>query len=176
LRKTLLSAVLALVLGVPGALLAIGPPRLTLLNAALRIDHPLQHGLGALLVCAGLVVLVVLVGRPWARFGLGALAAAALFVAADRLGYALEIDDAGLAASSLLGRSVVSWREVSRVETGAAAVVVWGGPERQIRVDTSAFRPEQRATLERAIARRVGAVDAAGPASAAAPADAAGRR
>jgi hypothetical protein len=44
---------------------------------------------------------------------------------------------------------------VSRVEGGPSAITVVGADETRIEIDTTDFRPDQRASLERTIARRI---------------------
>ena len=47
------------------------------------------------------------------------------------------------------------WGEVTHVDRGTEALVIWGHGETQIRVDTASFEGDQRAALERALARRI---------------------
>ncbi len=138
-----------------GALFALGGPRITLTNAAVRIDYPWSHGAGALTVAVGLAVVAAAVPRRAARLLFGLLASAALLASLERLAYHLDTDEAGLVSYGLTGTTTVRWAQVTRVESGPSVVVVWGFGDTQIRVDTSGFKAEQRAILDRAIARRV---------------------
>jgi hypothetical protein len=152
-RRTLLLLPGAVLLA--GLSVAFGAPRITLLNAALRIDHPWTAGAGALAGALGFW-LWVLALRPRAlRLALGVAGAAAAALGAGLLTYRLEVDDFGLASRSWLGHTVIPWAQVSRVESGPARVVVWGVGDEQVRIDTAGFEGSQRATLDRAIARQV---------------------
>jgi len=69
--------------------------------------------------------------------------------------YRVDADQAGLASRGLFGRTRIPWGEVAGVDGDAGQVVVTGKAQNKIRVDTADFRPDQRATLDRTIARRV---------------------
>ena len=155
-KRALLAAAGVLSLG-GGVWLALGPPRITLVNAGLRIEYPWSQGIGAGLATIGLGLAAAAVPARWrwARIALAVLALAAAGVAVDRLAYRLEADDRGLVSRSWMGPTVVPWAEVTRVQSGPEVVVVWGKDDAQVRVDTSHFEPQQRATLDRTIARRV---------------------
>lgn len=154
-RRQLLGIVGAVALAA-GLAFAFGPPRITLLNAALlRIDYPRSQAAAALAASAGALLLALAFSRRWALAAGGVLAALGIFSALERFSYRLDADEAGLLCRRWRQETSVPWREVSRVESGPRVVVVWGRAETQIRVDTSGFRPEQRAALDRTIARRV---------------------
>jgi len=138
-----------------GVGLALGAPRITLLNAGLRIEYPWPRGAGAVAAAAGLALLAAGLSARWARTVLAIACGVVLLLGVDRLAYRLEADDRALASRSWLGPVVLPWAEVTRVESGARVIVVWGAGDTQVRVDTSAFEPHQRATLDRTIARRV---------------------
>ena len=152
-RVTIAACALAAV--VAGAAGAMGSPRVTLLNAALLIDYPWRQGVALLSAAGGLGLLAWAIPRRWARIAGGASLLVVLGLGVDRLTYRLEVDEVGLATRSPFGDVVVRWPQVSRVESGDAVVVVWGVGDQQVRIPTSAFRPEQRAMLDRSIARRV---------------------
>jgi len=78
-----------------------------------------------------------------------------LLVAIHLVAYRVDADQTGLASRSLLGRTRIPWGEVAGVDGDASQVVVAGKDQSKIRVDTTDFRPEQRATLDRTISRRV---------------------
>jgi hypothetical protein len=140
---------------VAGAIFAFGAPRLTLLNAGFRVDYPHGRAMAAALAAAGAALLALGLRPRWARACCAAVAVAALAVAAQRISYRLEVDGRGVVSRQWGGRTAVAWSDVSRVESGPARIVVWGGPETRLAVDTSSFRSDQRAALDRAIARRV---------------------
>ena len=112
--------VASIVLIVAGAIVSMGPPRLTLTNAGLSVEYPWFRGIGALVAALGAGLLAVALRRRWPRIAAGLLAALGLGVGAHLLAYRLE-----------------------------------GPDETRIEVDTTDFRPEQRASLERTIARRI---------------------
>ena len=85
----------------------------------------------------------------------GALATFSVLVAIHLALYRVDADQSGLASRGLLGRTRIPWGEVAGVDGDAGLVVVTGKDQRKISVDTTDFRPDQRATLDRTIARRV---------------------
>jgi hypothetical protein len=134
---------------------ALRSPRLTLLNAALRIDYGWAVG-GAALGAALLLGAAAALAPPrWATVGLVAAAAVIAGVGSARLRYRLEIQPDGLNSRELTGSTLVPWGEVTHVDRGTEALVIWGRGETQIRVDTASFEGDQRAALERALARRI---------------------
>ena len=134
---------------------ALRSPRLTLLNAALRIDYGWAVGLAALGAALLLAGAAAAAPRRWAKAGLVVGAVAIAGVGGARLRYRLEIQPAGLNSRELTGSTVVPWGEVTHVDRGTEALVVWGHGDAQIRVDTASFEGDQRAALERALARRI---------------------
>ena len=148
----------ALVLGVAAAAvlpLALRSPRLTLFNAALRIDYAWAVGAAARGAAVLLASAAALAPRRWAR---GAFVAGAVVIAGvggTRLRYRLDVQPDGLNSRELTGSTLVPWGEVTHVDRGTEALVIWGHGETQIRVDTASFEGDQRAALERALARRI---------------------
>jgi PH (Pleckstrin Homology) domain-containing protein len=146
----------AVALAASGALgiLSAGPPRFTLRNTAIVIDYPATRGSAAL----GCALAFALFALTWARPGLGRMMLLAALlpagVAWHLLLYRLEAAQAGLTSRGGFGSTLLSWNAVRSVRLGSSAVVV-EGEGATIRVDTADFSPEQRAALERAIARRV---------------------
>ena len=151
--------IVLLVLGaavfIAGAYASQGPPRLTLLNAGLSVQHPWRHPAGAALAAAGTILLAVVSPRRWARILFHVLGLISLLVAIHLSVYRVDADQAGLASRGLFGRTRIPWGEVAGVDGDAGQVVVTGKAQNKIRVDTADFRPDQRATLDRTIARRV---------------------
>jgi hypothetical protein len=155
MKRTRILLALAAVAVVAGAYLSIGSPRVTLLNTGVRIDYPAVQGAGRLLAAVGLA-LGAFVARP--RWTKGLLAVASLVAAAsgmDRLLYRVDAGGDALSLRSLLGTTDLPWSRVSRVDDGPSIVVVWGEGDNQIRLETGTFTAEQRAILDRTIARRV---------------------
>ena len=144
-----------------GGFFSSGAPRLTLLNTSLRIEFPASLAAAALVAAVGGALLAW--ACPWrvGRLLCAALVIGALLGAAHLLRYRLEATDAGIVSRGLLGSTAIAWRDVSRVSQGPDLVFVAGRDSAQIKVDTTDFAPEQRASLERAIARRVR--ESAGP-------------
>ena len=135
--------------------LALRSPRLTLLNAALRVDYGWVAGGTAVAAAVLLAASGVLVPRTWVRV-LAVLAALVVgTVGGTRLRYRLEVQPDGLRSRGLAGSTTLPWGEVTHVDRGTEALVVWGRGDAQIRIDTASFRGDQRAALERALARRI---------------------
>ena len=147
--------ILGAVVFVAGAYASQGPPRLTLLNTGLVVQHGLRHPIGAVIAAAGAALLAVAATRKWARVLFLALAALSVVVAIHLAAYRVEADQSGLASRSLTGRTRIPWGAVTGVDGDGVQVVVTGRDQSKIRVDTTDVRPDQRATLDRTIARRV---------------------
>jgi hypothetical protein len=140
---------------VAGAYASQGPPRLTLLNAGLSVQHGWQHPVGALAAAAGAVLAAAVSPRRWAKAIFVALGILSVLVAIHLFLYRVDADQSGLASRGLFGGTRIPWGEVAGVDGDASQVVVAGKDQSRIRVDTTDFRPDQRATLDRTIARRV---------------------
>jgi len=139
---------------VGGLLVAWGPLRAVWLNAGLRIDYPWPRGASALVAAGGAGGLAAL-----ARPGALRLLAAAVSIVLGLLGaglllYRLEALDEGLVERRLLGTVRLAWSDVTGVQTEPEALLVAGAATR-VRIDTTQLSPDQRASLERTIARRL---------------------
>ena len=158
-RAVLLGSAVTLLL--VGFAVALGPPRLHLTNASMFIDYPWWRGASALLSAGASGLLARWTPRHWLRrLGVAWALLMGLF-GFSRLLFRLEVGAEALAVRALLAATAIPWREVGRVEQGEAMLVITGGGEAQIRVRTSDFGPDQRASLERAIARRLREAQAA---------------
>ena len=140
---------------VAGASASQGPPVLTLLNTGLSVHHPWRHPVGALGATAGAALLAWASPRRWAQIIFVALGALSIVVAIHLTAYRIDADQTGLASRGLFGATRIPWPDVAGVDGDANQVVVTGKDQTKIRVDTTDFRPDQRATLDRTIARRV---------------------
>jgi hypothetical protein len=130
-------------------------PRLTLANTGMRIDYPPSALLLALVAAAGAAsVAYVLAARPL-RVGAALVAAAFLLFALDRGSFRIEIDDAGVAVRRPLSSRRLAWREVTKVESGADSLTLVSGSGSPLILAAGSLTPEQRASLERAITRRL---------------------
>lgn len=148
----------ALALGIAAAAalpLALRSPRLTLLNAALRVDYGWVVGAAALAAALLLAAAAVLAPARWAKAALAIGAVAFVSVGGARLRYRLEVQPEGLSSRGLTGSTMLAWAEVTHVDRGTEALIVWGRGDEQIRIDTTSFEGGQRAALERALARRI---------------------
>lgn len=153
-RRTI-AAVVGAVLAAALAPFAFRPPRYTLLNAALRVDYPWWVGAAAAGATVALVLTAIAIRHRGGRWTAGAVAVLVAVFAASRVAYRLEAGPEALRAREWTGSTALPWSEVTRVDRGPEVLVVWGKGDAQVRVDTSAFRAEQRASLERTIARHV---------------------
>ena len=135
--------------------LSAGAPRVVLLNEGLRIEYPWSRGLCALAAAAGVVIALFSLEKKVLRLFGGVLAIGVALVAIHLLCYHLDATNGGLAAHGALGTTAIAWRDVASVRGDGSLVIVNGPGEKQIRVDTTDFAPEQRATLQRTIARHV---------------------
>jgi Bacterial PH domain len=154
-RAALVAALLAAV--VACAFLSMGAPRLTLQNADLHIAYPWPRAtaaLGSALAAAGMALVLQ---RTWARVLAGAFAVAAVLATAHLLLYRVQASAEGIEARTLLGSDRLAWRTITQVETGPGLLLIRGGGGERLRVDTTDFRAEDRAALDRTIARRLNA-------------------
>jgi hypothetical protein len=153
-RGRIVLAVVALVVALAGAWATRVPPRVTLLNSAVSIDHPWPAAVGWLAIAAAPILLGV-AAAPRVLRVLLILAGLLVLVQAWHVAvYRLEAGPAVLDEKQALARLSIPWTQVTRVESGLTQISVFG-PSSQILIDTSRFSPEQRATLDRTIARRL---------------------
>jgi hypothetical protein len=155
LRRACLALGLALLAG--GVVAGLGNPRLTMVNTGLQVEYPRAQALALLGAALGLALTAWALPRSWTKTRWIAWAAA-LFAATAGVGrayYRLEAAEAGLSDRRLLGSTRIDWSEVRRVDNGAALVLVWGGGDSQVRVETTGLTPDQRAMLDRTISRHV---------------------
>lgn len=137
------------------AWLSAGPPRITLLNASVVVDYPWPRSVAAMACAAGIALLAALLRKPALR-GVGfVLALGSLLVGAHLTLYRLEASGSGIASRGVLGTTTIGWKAVNGVELGAADILVHGEGGTTISIDTADFAPEQRAILERTVARHV---------------------
>jgi len=153
-RRVALAAAGAALFGA-GAWLAGGPPRLTLLNASLRLHHPWTQAAGALVAAGGAGLAAAMVRRRALRVAAGLVAAGALVAGARLIAYRVELSDDALVAASLLQRSEIPWDAIARVEIAPGALLVFEREQLVLRLDTAGLSGDQKATLERGISRRV---------------------
>ncbi|MGE0454703.1 MAG: hypothetical protein AB7O37_10650 [Vicinamibacteria bacterium] len=146
-----------------GALLAAGSlpflgaaPRFAFSNDGLTIDHRPAEALAAAALALGLWLLAsALRRRRAACYALGALGLGAAGVALDLASFRLTVDGHFVERRALLEGERIAWSDVASVESGPAAVLVRGPGDRAIRIEARAMTPDDRATLDRAIARRI---------------------
>lgn len=131
-------------------------PRLTLSNNGLGIDYPTARTLAAL--AAAITAAVLAVVLPRRALGVLALVVAAglAILGLHRLVYRLEVGPAGLSVRDLRGSRRLTWRDVTKVEPEAHALQLEGQRGERVSIDTSGFSAQQRASLERAVARHIG--------------------
>ena len=72
-----------------------------------------------------------------------------------RLAYRLEVGAAGVSVRDLRGSRRLAWRDVTRVEPEPHSLFLQGRGGDRVDIDTTGFTAEQRASLERTVARRV---------------------
>jgi hypothetical protein len=144
-----------IVVVVAGAWVSSGPPRITLLNAALRIDYPWTRALGAGICALGAFLLASLVPRLALKRVAFVLALGPLLVALHLLAWRLEIATPGLSYRGLLGTTAIPWAEVAHIDLLVGAVRVEARNGTQVQIDTTDFSIDQRASVERTLARHV---------------------
>jgi hypothetical protein len=154
-RGRLALLALGLVLVAAGVFFAIGPPRFTLINTGLRLEYSWARAVSAFVAALGACLGVVAARPTWARIASAVVGLLLVLWGADLLVYRLEADGQSLSVRSFGRRIAIPWRDVQHVQAGPRLVVVTGGSDQQIQVTTDGFTSDQRATIERTIARRV---------------------
>jgi hypothetical protein len=143
------------------ALVAVGlwfsfpAPRLLFLNASVVVRYPVRSTVGLLTTAAGVVLLRSALGLRALRILLAFFGGFLVVFAADRYFFRLEAGPLDLTQDGVFGRTRIPWAEVRRVEPGTSIVVLWGRGDAQIRVSTDSFTENERAILDRTIARHV---------------------
>jgi len=138
-----------------GVWLTAGPPRLTVLNTALRLDHPGRQSAGALLAACGFALAGAAARRLPLRLLSAVPALVALAAAAHLAVYRVELTQQALVDEGLLRRTEIPWDRIQRVEVAPSALLVFRDRELLLRIEMGGFSPDQQATLKRGIARRV---------------------
>jgi hypothetical protein len=130
------------------------PPRVLWQNAGPSIQYPLVAWAGALAAALALGGLGLSLPRGrWRVLALVPAAALALWTG-QLLAYRLTATEQGLAQRGLTGSSAVAWREVTGVDLEASRIRVHG-PKGTLEIPSHRIAPEDRARLERTIAREV---------------------
>jgi len=132
-----------------------GPLRLTWTNHGVEAAfpwHTLALAAGAAL---GVVPALVLVSRPAGRLILGLAVLGLAARAGDRALYRLHVEATGLRQRTLLGSSALDWSQVSQVAGSVQAILVRDKAGAVIEIPAPPLRPEDRATLERTLSRRI---------------------
>lgn len=156
LRTRWLAALAAVAVLAAAAWLVRAPMRITLVNTTLRIDDPWTRAASLALAAVGLGALAA--ALPARRLLRGLLAGAAgvtVAVAAATAFTWLEARPEVLTGRRWFLRTTIPWDEVSRVDSWRDAVVVWSASGARVVIDARRLDPQQRAVLERTIARHV---------------------
>jgi hypothetical protein len=138
------------------AWLARAPMRITLVNTTLRIDDPWTRG--AAIALGAIALLALAASLPGRRALQALLAVSALLTVVAAAAAATTWTEARpdeLTARRWFAVTTLPWREVTRVDSWRDAVVVWSGAGGRIAVDARRLDAQQRAVLERTIARHV---------------------
>ena len=155
-RLRWLGALAAVAVLAAAAWLIRAPMRITLVNTTLRIDDPWTRAAAFALAGLALAALAMtLPARRAMRALLGASAVVTLAVAAATASTWLEARPEILVARRWFLLTTIPWNEVSRVDSWRDAVVVWSASGARVVIDARRLDAQQRAVLERTIARHV---------------------
>jgi hypothetical protein len=149
-------AVAAVLLLAAAAGMARAPMRIVLVNTTLRIDDAWTRS--ASLGLAGLALIALawaLPARRGLRIVLGVATALTLVAAAAAATTWTEAREHEISARRWFVLTTLPWSEVTRVDSWRDAVVVWSGAGGRIAIDARRLDGQQRAVLERTIARHV---------------------
>lgn len=155
-RLRWLGALAAIAILAAAAWLIRAPMRITLVNTTLRIDDPWTRA--ASLALAGLGLAALAAALPARRVLRGLLMTFAVLtfgVAAATTSTWLEARPEVLTARQWFLLTTIPWNEVSRVDSWRDAVVVWSASGARVVIDARRLDAQQRAVLERTIARHV---------------------
>jgi hypothetical protein len=155
-RLRWLAALAAITLLAAAAWLARAPMRITLVNTTLRIDDPWTRTAAFALAGAGLAGLAA--ALPARRMMRGLLVACAVLTLATAAATAftwLEARPEVLTGRRWFLLTTIPWNQVSRVDSWRDAIVVWSASGARIAIDVRRLDAQQRAVLERTIARHV---------------------
>jgi hypothetical protein len=159
-RKAVL--VLAAVVVAVAFYVALGPPRVLWLNAGLEIAHEWTHGAAAVLAAAAAAGMAAVVKNRAGQV-VAVLGALALGVfAVQRLTYRVDAVQDSLSLRTVLGTTRIPWSAVTRMDaapTHLTAVSTTGA----IRIGTAGLSADERAALERTVARRIREADGSRP-------------
>jgi len=134
--------------------MAFGAPRVVWLNAGPRLEYPPVLALAAGAAAAGALLVAAVLPRAW-RVVFALVAAGFLALAAQRLLYRLEVAEDGVAMRGLLGARRLPWASVAHVDLRPDALALVDAEHAEVEIGTSGLTADQRASLERTVARRV---------------------
>jgi hypothetical protein len=155
-RLRWLAALAAVAVLAAAAWLSRAPMRITLVNTTLRIDDPWTRAAALALAALGVAALAAaLPARRSMRFLLGAGAVLTMAVAGATASTWFEARPGVLTARRWFRLTTIPWNEVSRVDSWRDAVVVWSASGARVVIDARRLDAQQRAVLERTIARHV---------------------
>jgi hypothetical protein len=149
---------LAAVVAAAAFYVSLGPPRVLWLNAGLEIAHEWTHGAAALLAAAAVAAMGAALHRRAPQV-LALVAAASLAVfGAQRLAYRVDAVQDALSLRTILGTTRIPWKAVTRMDAapGHLTAVADGTA---IRIATASLSADERAALERTVARRLREAD-----------------
>jgi len=141
---------------------SLGPPRVLWLNAGLEIAHEWTHGAAALLAAAAAVGMAASL-RNRAGQVLALLGAVALGIfGAHRLAYRVDAVQDALSLRTILGTTRIPWTAVTRMDAGPEYLTAVADGA-AIRIGTASLSAEEKAALERTVARRMKEADSSRP-------------
>ena len=155
-RLRWLGALAAIAVLAAAAWLIRAPMRITLVNTTLRLDDSWTRAASFALLALGLAALAAaLPARRWLRVLLAACAVLTLAVAAAAASTWVEARPEVVTARRWFLLTTIPWNEVSRVDSWRDAIVIWSASGAQVVIDARRLDAQQRAVLERTIARHV---------------------
>lgn len=146
---------LGIALAAGGLRFAFPAPRIVFLNASVDVRYPVRASVAFLVAALGAFLVSRMVPSGKLRVLLGLMGALLAFFGADRYLFRLVAGPIDLTQAGVFGRTTIPWGQVRRVEPGTSVLVLWGLGDAQIRVSTDSFSGDERAILDRTIARHV---------------------
>jgi Bacterial PH domain len=140
---------------------SLGPPRVLWLNAGLTLAHESGKGVSALVAAAAAAAIAYSAGSRAAQVIAGIAALALAVFGVHLLVYRVDAVEEALSRRTLLGTTRIPWKAVTRVDSTPGHFTAVADTT-AIRIGTASLSADERAALERTVARRLREAD--GPA------------
>lgn len=140
---------------VAGAALAFGSPRVVWLNTGPRMEYAPAVGIAAGAAAMGASLVAAAATQSTLRLASGLLGVFLLVLAAQRLLHRLDVVQDGVHVRGLFGSRSLPWSAVAHVDARPEVLMLVDEKGGAVEIGTASLTADQRASLERTVARRV---------------------